>query len=160
MSTKGKLIVLAAFQKNDDGELVPAFDPRQVDTEDRAKRDARLMADQYVGVVAWSREADPAIGEYGPPGHHLPERGSSGFGVSAQRCGTKSLALHSSPQKSEVQMSKATYTLTEFTKAYSLEATEAERIFRLSGPSKANLEVFMKVYKKPKAAEQFLFGVA
>lgn len=67
MSTKGKLIVLAAFVKNDDGELVPAFDPRQVDTEERAKRDGRLMADQYAGVVAWSREADPAIGEYGPP---------------------------------------------------------------------------------------------
>lgn len=67
MSTKGKLIVLAAFQKNEEGELVPAFDPRQVDTEERAKRDARLMADQYAGVVAWSREADPAIGEYGPP---------------------------------------------------------------------------------------------
>lgn len=67
MTTKGKLIVLAAFVKNDEGELVPAFDPRQVDTEDRAKRDARLMADQYAGVVAWSREADPSIGEYGPP---------------------------------------------------------------------------------------------
>lgn len=67
MSTKGKLIVLAAFNTNDEGELVPAFDPRQVDTEDRAKRGARLMADQYAGVVAWSREADPAIGEYGPP---------------------------------------------------------------------------------------------
>ncbi len=57
-------------------------------------------------------------------------------------------------------MSEATYTLTEFTKAYSLEAKEAERIFRLSGPSRANLEVFMKVYKKPKAAEQFVFGSA
>jgi hypothetical protein len=67
MSTKGKLIVLAAFNRNDDGELVPAFDPRQVDTEERATREARLMADQYAGVVAWSREADPAIGEYGPP---------------------------------------------------------------------------------------------
>lgn len=67
MSTKGKLIVLAAFVKNDDGELVPAFEPRQVDTEERAKREARMMADQYAGVVAWSRDADPSIGEYGPP---------------------------------------------------------------------------------------------
>lgn len=66
MSTKGKLILLAAFDKSDDGELVPAFDPRQVDTEERAKRDARLMADQCAGVVAWSRKADPSIGEYGP----------------------------------------------------------------------------------------------
>lgn len=67
MSTRGKLIVLAAFQKNDEGELVPAFDPRQVDAEERARRHARLMADQYAGVVAWSREADPSVGEYGPP---------------------------------------------------------------------------------------------
>lgn len=67
MSTKGKLIVLAAFNKSEEGELVPAFDPWQVDTEDRAKREGRLIADQHVGVVAWSREADPAIGEYGPP---------------------------------------------------------------------------------------------
>jgi hypothetical protein len=52
MTTKGKLIVLAAFVKNDDGDLVPAFDPRQVDTEERAKRDARMMADQYADVVA------------------------------------------------------------------------------------------------------------
>lgn len=25
------------------------------------------MAMHYAGVVAWSREADPSIGEYGPP---------------------------------------------------------------------------------------------
>jgi hypothetical protein len=67
MSTKGKLIVLAAFVKTDDGELVPAFDPRQVDTAVRAKHDAIMLGDKYAGVVAWSREADPAIGEYGPP---------------------------------------------------------------------------------------------
>jgi hypothetical protein len=67
MSTKGKLIVLAAFVKNDDGELVPAFDPRQVDSEERARRDAIMLGESYAGVVAWSRDADPAIGEYGPP---------------------------------------------------------------------------------------------
>lgn len=67
MSTKGKLIVVAAFNKSEEGDLVPAFDPRQVDTEERSKREGRLMADQYAGVVGWSREADPSIGEYGPP---------------------------------------------------------------------------------------------
>jgi hypothetical protein len=67
MSTKGKSIVLAAFVKDKDGELVPAFDPRQMDSENRAKRDAQQMADQYAGVIAWSREAEPSIGEYGPP---------------------------------------------------------------------------------------------
>ena len=67
MSTNGKLIVLAAFARNDDGELVPAFEPRQVVTEERAKREGRMMAYQYAGVVAWSRDADPALGDYGPP---------------------------------------------------------------------------------------------
>ena len=29
--TTGRLIVLAAYDRNDEGDLVPAFDPRQVD---------------------------------------------------------------------------------------------------------------------------------
>ncbi|MGF9566887.1 hypothetical protein AAIH70_25600 [Neorhizobium sp. BT27B] len=37
-----------------------------MDTEERAKRGARLMPDQYAGVVARSREADPGIGESSP----------------------------------------------------------------------------------------------
>lgn len=67
MAGTGKLVVLAAFTKNDDGDLVPAFEPRQIDTEARAVREAKLMAGQYAGVMAWSRDADPALGEYGPP---------------------------------------------------------------------------------------------
>ena len=67
MAEKTKPIVLAAFDRNDEGELVPAFEPRQVDSEERAKREARMMADSHAGVVAWSRDADPLIGEYGPP---------------------------------------------------------------------------------------------
>lgn len=67
MSTKGKLIVLAAFVRNEDGELVPAFDPRQVETAARARLDALLLGDHYAGVVAWSRKADAAAGDYGPP---------------------------------------------------------------------------------------------
>lgn len=67
MSGTGKLIVLAAFDRNDDGELVPAFDPRQIDTADRAVREAKLLGESHTGVVAWSRDADPVLGEYGPP---------------------------------------------------------------------------------------------
>ncbi|MGN6774790.1 hypothetical protein [Rhizobium sp.] len=67
MPEKGKLIVLAAFDKNDDGEFVPAFEARQIDTEERAKREARMMAGLHAGVVAWSRDADLSLGEYGPP---------------------------------------------------------------------------------------------
>jgi hypothetical protein len=51
---------------NEDGELVPAFEPRQVDTARRARLDALLLGDGYAGVIAWSREADPETCEYGP----------------------------------------------------------------------------------------------
>jgi hypothetical protein len=61
----GKLVLLAASTKTDEGELVPAFEPRQIDTEERAIREARLMASHCVGVLAWSRDADPALGDYG-----------------------------------------------------------------------------------------------
>lgn len=67
MAAKPKLIVLAAFDEDEDGNLKPVFDPRQVDNEDRAKRDARLLVTRHAGVIAWSREADPSIGEYGDP---------------------------------------------------------------------------------------------
>lgn len=67
MAQTGKLIVLSAFTKTDDGELIPAFEPRQIDTEEKAMRIARSMAPEYAGVLAWSRDADPSIGEYGPP---------------------------------------------------------------------------------------------
>lgn len=59
----GKLVVLAAFTKTDDGQVVPAFEPRQVDTQERAVREERLMASQFAGVMAWSRDADPVLGE-------------------------------------------------------------------------------------------------
>lgn len=67
MAQNSKLIVLAAFDKNDDGELVPAFEARQVETAERAIREARKITGDHAGVVAWSRDADPSVGEYGPP---------------------------------------------------------------------------------------------
>ncbi|MEA3534287.1 hypothetical protein [Rhizobium sp. CC-YZS058] len=67
MAKPTKLIVLAAFDKDDEGNLLQAFDPRQMDSEEKAKREARLLAEKHSGVVAWSRDADPDIGEYGPP---------------------------------------------------------------------------------------------
>ncbi|MGC0054502.1 hypothetical protein ACNSPG_15815 [Brucella pituitosa] len=62
-----RLIVVAAFDKNDDGELIPAFDPMAFETEGRAMKSALALEGKHAGVVAWSREADPDIGEYGPP---------------------------------------------------------------------------------------------
>lgn len=63
----GKLIVLAAFDENEDGELIPAFDPREFNDAGRARREAQVLAGKHVGVIAWQRTADPQIGEYGEP---------------------------------------------------------------------------------------------
>ena len=62
-----KLIVVVAFDRGDDGELFEAFGPADQQSEDRAIRTARALAAKHVGVIAWSREANPALGEYGPP---------------------------------------------------------------------------------------------
>ena len=67
MSAKPKLIVLAAFDENDEGDLFPIFDPRQMDSEEKARREAKLLAVSHAGVIAWSRDADPVLGEYGEP---------------------------------------------------------------------------------------------
>lgn len=62
-----KLIVVVAFDRGEDGELVDAFGPAEQQSEERAVRTARGLALQHVGVIAWSREANPALGEYGEP---------------------------------------------------------------------------------------------
>ena len=69
MTTPIKLIVLMAFTRDEEGELQPAFEPREMQSEDRARSEARLMAatGKYAGVIAWSRDADPTLGEFGPP---------------------------------------------------------------------------------------------
>lgn len=61
-----KLIVLWAFDRNDDGELVPAWDAREMPDERRAVRRAREIAHLHAGVIAWSREMNAAAGEFGP----------------------------------------------------------------------------------------------
>jgi hypothetical protein len=62
-----RLIVVVAFDRGEDGELFPAFGPADQQSEDRAIRTARALAAKHAGVIAWSREADPTLGEYGPP---------------------------------------------------------------------------------------------
>ena len=62
-----KLIVVAAFDRNEDGELVPTYGPSQEQSDERAVRLARKLAAEHIGVIAWSREANPAVGEYGEP---------------------------------------------------------------------------------------------
>ena len=62
-----KLIVVAAFDRGEDGELFAAYGPAEQQHEERAIRTAKSLAANHVGVIAWSREANPALGEYGPP---------------------------------------------------------------------------------------------
>ena len=62
-----RLIVVVAFDRGDDGELFPAFGPADQQSEDRAIRTARALATKHAGVIAWSRDADPTLGDYGPP---------------------------------------------------------------------------------------------
>ncbi|MBZ9892308.1 hypothetical protein LB559_30725 [Mesorhizobium sp. BR1-1-3] len=62
-----KLIVVTAFDRDESGDLQPAFGPAEQQSEDRAIRTAKALATKHVGVIAWSREANPAIGEYGEP---------------------------------------------------------------------------------------------
>jgi hypothetical protein len=62
-----KLIVAVAFDRGEDGEPFPAFGPSDQQTEERAIRTAKGLADKHTGVIAWSREAHPNFGGYGPP---------------------------------------------------------------------------------------------
>lgn len=62
-----KLIVVVAFDNDENGELQVAFGPAEQQSEERAKRTAQALATKHAGVIAWSREANPLIGEYGEP---------------------------------------------------------------------------------------------
>ena len=61
------LIVMLAFDRDEEGELRDAFEPREMPSEDRAIRAARLSAGDHAGVIAWSRSARPDVGDFGEP---------------------------------------------------------------------------------------------
>ena len=60
-----KLVVLMAFDRGENGELRPAFEAREMPSEQRAIRTAKDIAPQHAGVIAWVRDADLALGDYG-----------------------------------------------------------------------------------------------
>ncbi|MER9126434.1 hypothetical protein NKH81_25710 [Mesorhizobium sp. M0959] len=62
-----KLVVVMAFDPDDDGVLQVVFGPAEQQSEERAIRTAKALAPKHAGVIAWSREANPALGEYGEP---------------------------------------------------------------------------------------------
>ncbi len=61
------LIVVMAFEDDGDGGLRAAFEPREFQSEQRAKIEAGSLINAYPAVIAWSREARPDVGEYGEP---------------------------------------------------------------------------------------------
>ena len=61
------LVVLMAFDRDDEGNLQPAFEAREMPDERRAITAARLLSHQHAGVIAWKRAANPSMGEFGPP---------------------------------------------------------------------------------------------
>lgn len=62
-----KLIVVIAFDRDESGDLQPVFGPAEQQTEDRALRTAKGLVAKHAGVIAWSRDANPSLGEYGEP---------------------------------------------------------------------------------------------
>jgi hypothetical protein len=48
-----RLIVVVAFSRADNGQLVPAYDPMQFDNPEDATRMARYLAVKCAGVLAW-----------------------------------------------------------------------------------------------------------
>jgi hypothetical protein len=58
-----KLVVLCAFDRDEEGVLQPAFEPRAMPAERRAITLARTLSHSHTGVITWSREANPSVGE-------------------------------------------------------------------------------------------------
>ncbi len=61
------LIVQWAFDKGEDGEMVPAYDPREMPDERRAIAAAKLAAATHAAAIAWKRSVRPDRGEFGEP---------------------------------------------------------------------------------------------
>ncbi|RWF47110.1 MAG: hypothetical protein EOS46_14665 [Mesorhizobium sp.] len=62
-----KLIVVTAFDRDEEGTLQAVYGPAEQQSEERAIRTARTLAGRHAGAIAWSREANPSLGEYGEP---------------------------------------------------------------------------------------------
>jgi hypothetical protein len=61
------LVVMWAFDKNDDGDMMPAFEPREMPDERRAIAAAKLAAATHGAAIAWKRAVRPDRGEFGEP---------------------------------------------------------------------------------------------
>lgn len=61
------LYVQWAFDRNDEGDIVPAYEPREMMDERRAIAAAELAAATHVAAIAWKRTVRPDRGEFGEP---------------------------------------------------------------------------------------------
>lgn len=61
------LVVVMAFDWSKEGELLPAFEPQEMPNRGKALQRAQLLSIIHAGVIAWSRSADPTLGEFGEP---------------------------------------------------------------------------------------------
>ncbi len=62
-----RLVVVAAFDPDENGDMQTVSGPAEQQSEERAISAAKALAQKHAAVIAWSREANPALGEYGPP---------------------------------------------------------------------------------------------
>jgi hypothetical protein len=53
----------------------------------------------------------------------------------------------------------ATYTLEELIARFQVEETEAERIYRITGPQRADVDAFMRVRQHKEGAEQWIMDL-
>ncbi|RWE24143.1 MAG: hypothetical protein EOS41_17290 [Mesorhizobium sp.] len=91
-----KLIVVTAFDRDAEGSLMAAYGPAEQQSEEQAIRTAKALAGKHAGAIAWSREANPSIGEYGEPRTLFVGGDVPGHGVRRQLfwpCGTNHPAL-------------------------------------------------------------------
>ncbi|MFN7093278.1 MAG: hypothetical protein ACK4P4_22350 [Allorhizobium sp.] len=56
-----------AFREDERGQIIQASVPTQAPSALDAIRLAKQLEPTTIGVIAWSRRAEPAIGEIGPP---------------------------------------------------------------------------------------------
>ena len=80
------LIVVVAFSRADNRQLVPAYDPMQFDTPEEATRMARYLAVKCAGVLAWVRDVQPETGGYGPSDDFVSIWRRTRTGVAIRRC--------------------------------------------------------------------------
>lgn len=58
---------VAGGQDHEDGEMVPAWEPREMPDERRAVAAAKLAAATHAAAIAWKRTVRPDRGEFGEP---------------------------------------------------------------------------------------------